>query len=167
MISGCHIENPASLLERCFMADCDKSAVNPSLTCRAVGFARYQGDWLGVLITPWFMDLFLLPGGGTLWGDIPAGQRRYVEMPQGTLLFTAAADPKFGAYQYSQLVAPVSAVPDMATALSLAQGVMYDITGELSLPASVSSKPEEPQAAAAGPEINSRRSFFRRLAGKR
>ena len=162
-----HIENPASLLERHFTDLGDRPAENPLLICCAVGFGRYQGDWLGVMITPWFMDLFLLPGGGSLWGDIPAGQRRYVDLPQGTVPFVAADDPKIASYQYSRLVAPVSTLPDMAAALSMAQGVMRGITGEPSLPTSVSPMAEERPVTVAAPEVNSRRGFFRRLAGKR
>ena len=161
-----HTDNPASLLERCF-AEREQPAVNPSLTCRAVGFSRYQGDWLGVLITPWFMDLFLLPGGGELWGDIPAGQRRYVALGQGTVSFMAEDDPLLGAYQHSPLVAPVSALPDMVAALKLAREVMREISGATSLPATVADNPDVPSGAAGNPETNSRRSFFRRLAGKR
>ena len=166
-VSGLHIDNPASLLERCFGERRDQPAVNPFLTCRAVGFFRYRGDWLGVLITPWFMDLFLLPGGGSLWGNIPAGQRRYVELPQGAVPFTAADDPKIGLYQYSPLVAPVSTLPDMTAAVKLAQEVMRGISGEISSPVMASEIPVERLAKAANPEINSRRGFFRRLAGKR
>ena len=166
-VTGRHIDNPASLLERCFIEHRDQPAVNPLLTCRAVGFSHYRGDWLGVLITPWFVDLFLLPGGGSLWGDIPAGQRRYVDLPQGTLPFTAADDPKIGPYQYSPLVAPASAVPDMAAAVKLAHDVMRGISGEVSSPAMATGTAEERLMKSANPEINSRRGFFRRLAGKR
>ena len=164
---GLHINNPASLLERCFGERRDQPAVNPLLTCCAVGFFCYRGDWLGVLITPWFMDLFLLPGGGSLWGNIPAGQRRYVELPQGAVPFTAADDPKIGLYQYSPLVAPVSTLPDMTAAVKLAQEVMRGISGELSPPATATGASEERMVMAGNPEINSRRGFFRRLAGKR
>lgn len=162
-----HIDNPASLLERCFAERRDQPEVNPLLTCRAVAFSRYRGDWLGVLITPWFMDIFLLPGGGDLWGDIPAGQRRYVELPQGTVPFLAADEPMIGTYQHSPLVAPVSALPDMAAALALAYEVMRGISGEASLLAVASTNPEAQPVSAANPEANSRRGFLRRLAGKR
>lgn len=164
---GLHIDNPASLLERCFAERRDQPAVNPLLTCRAVAFSRYRGDWLGVLITPWFMDIFLLPGGGDLWGDIPAGQRRYVELPQGTVPFLAADEPMIGPYQHSPLVAPVSALPDMAAALTLAHEVMRGISGEVSPRAVASTNPEAQRVSAANPEANSRRGFLRRLAGKR
>ena len=166
-VSGLHSDNPASLLERCFGERRDRPAVNPLLTCRAVGFSHYRGDWLGVLITPWFVDLYLLPGGGSLWGDIPAGQRRYVELPQGTVPFTAADDPKIGPYQYSPLMAPVSTLPDMAAAMKLAHEVMRGISGEVSSPAMATGTAEERLMKSANPEINSRRGFFRRLAGKR
>ena len=162
-----HIDNPASLLERCFAEHRNQPAVNPSLTCHAVAFSRYRGDWLGVLITPWFMDLFLLPGGGDLWGDIPAGQRRYVELPGGTVPFTAADDPMIGPYQHSPLVAPVSTLPDMAAALKLAHEVMRGICGEASPPATATANPEAQPVVAADRETNSRRGFLRRLAGKR
>ena len=164
---GLHIDNPASLLERCFAERRDQTVANPSLTCRAVAFSRYRGDWLGVIITPWFMDLFLLPGGGDLWGDIPEGQRRYVELPGGTVSFMAADDPMIGPYQHSPLVAPVSALPDMAAALKLAHEVMRGICGEASSATTATADPEAQPVVAADRETNSRRGFLRRLAGKR
>lgn len=160
-----HGENPSAWLERCFSGRHGQSPVNPALTCAAVGFSRYRGDWIGVLITPWFMDILLLPGGGDLWGDIPVGQRRYVELPRGTVPFTAAADPEIGPYQHSPLVAPVSALTDMATALDLAAVAMRGIVGDAPLPASNSH--EGANDGAGAPEAASRRGFFRRLAGRR
>ncbi len=35
--------------------------VNPRLAVEAVGFAPWDGHWLGVLLTPWCMNLMLLP----------------------------------------------------------------------------------------------------------
>lgn len=160
-----HGEDPANLLERCF-AGRQERPVNSSLRCAAVGFSRYRGDWIGVLITPWFMDLFLLPGGGELWGDIPGGQHRYVELPTGTVPFTAADDPQFGPYQHSPLVAPVSALSDMATALQLAASVMSGILGQ-AVPLPAEEERGMVREVAAPPQAASRRSFFRRLAGKR
>ena len=37
------------------------------------GFRRYQGDWVGAVVTPWFIHLLLLPGGGELWRPLAAG----------------------------------------------------------------------------------------------
>ena len=35
--------------------------VNLSLAVEAVDFAPWEGHWLGVLVTPWFMTLMLAP----------------------------------------------------------------------------------------------------------
>ena len=37
------------------------SFVNPAVEVEAVGFAPWDAHWLGVMVTPWFMNLMLLP----------------------------------------------------------------------------------------------------------
>lgn len=141
----------------------DMPFVNPALGVAAVGFRQHEGDWLGVMLTPWFLNLFLISGGGKLWGDIPAGERRYLELPCGTLQFIADDDPDIGPYQYCPLIAPVTGLADMEAALAAAR----DALGTVFTPPRVSS-PEPPVAAAtAKPSAPpSRRDFLRRLAGK-
>lgn len=147
----------------------DMPFVNARLDVAAIGFTRLSGDWLGVVITPWFVNLFLLSGSGNLWGDIPAGERRYVNLPCGTLQFIADDDPDIGPYQYCPLIAPVDHLPDMAAAQTAAVDAMKTVlsvpakSDETNEPAPAAS-PEPPPAKSAGPV--SRRGFFRRLAGK-
>lgn len=167
-LSPVHEEDPGELIARCFRERAELLPVNPRLNCASVGFTRYKGDWLGVVITPWFMDLVLLPGGGILWGDIPAGQRRYIELAQGAVAFTAAEEPCLGAYQHAPLVLTVASLPDMAAAITLANHVMLEICGDRIV--DVAPPTELPEASADSktkPEASSRRGFLRRLAGKR
>lgn len=140
----------------------DLPFVNVALAVEAVGFARYEGDWLGVVITPWFLNLLLVSGGGLLWGDIPAGERRYLNLPCGTLQFIADDDPDIGPYQYCPLIAPVSNLADMATARQVAADALLTVFG----PPASAPAPEAPRLAEDRPAV-SRRGFFRRLAGKR
>ena len=140
----------------------DLPFVNAALTVEAVGFARYQGDWLGVVITPWFLNLLLVSGGGQLWGDIPAGERRYLNLPCGTMQFIADDDPDIGPYQYCPLIAPVDQLPDMATARLVAADAIKTVFGP---PPTLTETP--PAAATEEKTEVSRRGFFRRLAGKR
>jgi [NiFe] hydrogenase assembly HybE family chaperone len=166
--SPIHEEDPGELVASCFRERTDQAPVNPHLNCASVGFARCKGDWLGVVITPWFMDLVLLPGGGSLWGDIPVGQRRYIELPQGAVAFTAAEEPRLGPYQHAPLVSTVASMPDMAAAITLANRVMLEICGDRK--ADVAPPTDQPEASAdskRNPETSSRRGFLRRLAGKR
>ena len=163
-----HTENPGGLVERILGAGTGEIPVNPRLKCTSVNFCHYRGDWLGVVITPWLMDLVLLPGGGELWGDIPQGQRRYVNLPQGTVAFSAAESPELGSYQHAPLVASVATLPDMAAAIKLAKQVMAGICMAGRPPDMPSPTQREPgEALPDTPDVPSRRGFFRRLAGKR
>lgn len=163
----------------------DLPFLNAALTVAAVGFQRVEGDWLGVVVTPWFLNLFLFSGGGSLWGDIPAGERRYVNLPCGTLQFIADDDPDLGPYQYAPLIAPVTAVPDMASALRTAREAMAAVLvapaaspaaaepgnptagAAAAVPPGSVTEAAPPTATGAADGQPSRRAFFRRLAGKR
>ncbi|MGE5472006.1 MAG: [NiFe]-hydrogenase assembly chaperone HybE [Bacteroidota bacterium] len=159
-----HAENPAPLLEAHYQAlgeadGFDHAECNAALRVEVIGFGRCAGDWLGIVVTPWFVRLLLLPGGGQLWGEIPLGQRRYLELPGGTLPFVADTIDQLGQYQYSTLVAPLSLVPDMAAARRIAADTLQAFVGTAPSPAP-GEPPEEPKAPV------SRRGFFRRLVGK-
>lgn len=140
----------------------DLPFVNPALAVEASGFARYEGDWLGVVITPWFLNLLLVSGGGQLWGDIPAGERRYLNLPCGTLQFIADDDPDIGPYQYCPLIAPVTDLADMATARLVAADALQTVFADQAAAPAPAAEP----AAVDKPAV-SRRGFLRRLAGKR
>lgn len=142
--------------------------INPALEVAAVGFVRHQGDWLGVVITPWFLDLFLLSGSGQIWGDIPTGERRYVDLPCGTLHFIAEDDPDLGPYQHFPLITPIIGVPDMASAVQIAQDAMRTVLVLPALPTTSSPEPFPGNSRPGTPPTPlPRRTFFRRLAGKR
>lgn len=160
--------NPAALFATHYQAQWaaggqDMAQINPALAVEVIGFCRCEGDWLAVVITPWFMRLYLAPGGGSLWGDIPDGQRRYLSVAGETMPFTAESDAELGAFQYTPLIEPLDLVADMAAARQMAGRVMlgfgYQAAAE-SVPAMVSETPAAPAGV-------SRRGFFRRLAGKR
>ena len=61
-------------------------------------------------------------------GDIPAGERRYLNLPCGTMQFLADDDPDIGPYQYCPLIAPVDKLPDMATARFVAADAIKTVS---------------------------------------
>ena len=158
----CHANDPGPLLEAHFQQHWDVHAAdmpqaNPALQIKAIGFTKIEGDWVGVMVTPWFIQLLLLPGGGTLWGDIPDGQRRYLDLPGSTFYFTATEVADVGPYQFTALLDKIDQAPDMATAQRLADDALRTA---LNLTSATPPVNEEPRAV-------SRRGFFRRLVGKR
>lgn len=155
-----HAEEPGPLLERHFQAiwqsaEAGFAPVNRNLQVEATRFIRFAGDWVGVVVTPWFFRLFLLPGGGSLWGDIPAGQRRYLELPGGVLPFTAEVLADVGPCQWTPLIEPITAVAGMGAARQ---------SGLDALRAAFGLTVEAPPPAV---DANPRRGFLRRLGGRR
>lgn len=140
----------------------DLPFLHPGLSVAAIGFQRHAGDWLGIVVTPWFLNLVLMAGGGTCWQDIPAGERRHVALPCGTLQFLADDDPDIGPYQYCPLIAPVTDLPDMRSACDAAAEALR----------AVLTAPPVALDAAPPPEVRSvdpsaRRGFLRRVVGRR
>lgn len=159
-----HEQNPAELIkahfEQMLAMDSAKIATNnPRLQLEVISVVRCQGDWLAAVVAPWTIRLLLLNGGGRLWGEIPAGQRRYVDLPGVTLPFVAETDVDIGSWQYSSLIEAIDDVADMAAARLVAQDGLQMALGSL--------RPNDvAQLVTPKPPV-SRRGFFRRLAGKR
>jgi len=115
-------ENPGAAVEAWFARVARERMgglpfLNPRLRVEVLGMRRVAGDWLGGLITPWSIQLLLLPGGGTLWQDISAGLRRRVALPVGEMWFLAdAGEAGLEAYQYCPLSTSVEGFAEQAVA---------------------------------------------------
>lgn len=144
----------------------DMPFVNPALSVAAIGFRRHEGDWVGAVLTPWFLNLFVLPGGGALWTDLASGDRVRIAFPVGELEFIADYDPgsTLPACQYCPLFAPVSQFATQEAAVAAAEAALAALfTVPAAAVADVSPEPAAPREADAVP---SRRAFFRRVAGQ-
>ena len=95
--------------------------VNPALEVEPVGFAPWRGHWLGVMLTPWFMNLVLAPGDAALWRSLPQGEQRRYRFPAGDFDFIGARDELAGDYQLCSLFSPVLQFEDQTTARMVAQ----------------------------------------------
>ena len=95
--------------------------VNPALDVEAVGFARWEGRWLGVLVTPWCVNLVLCPDDPSAWRPLAAGAKRRYRFPAGEYEFVGAHDAALGEYQVCSLFSPVHEFTDHATARLLAE----------------------------------------------
>lgn len=128
------------------------------------GFRRYQGDWVGAVVTPWFIHLLLLPGGGELWRPLAAGEILRVGFPGGDLEFVVehAVDADLPAHAFATVIAPLDALAGQEAALASAMQALQLIFE----PAQVAVTDSETSPAPAAAVLD-RRGFFRRLAGRR
>lgn len=142
---------------------------NPALAVDIAGFRRYRGDWIGAVVTPWFLRLLVLPGGGELWREVAPGERLLLEFPAGQLAFVgeATAGAEVPACLYCPLLPSVSELASQDAALEIAMAAFTTLFS----PAPPISAADAPAAAESGehpepPPLTDRRGFFRRLAGR-
>lgn len=97
--------------------------LNPALRVEAVGFQPWEGGWLGVLITPWFMNLLWIPGEGeTLSGR--TGDKVVRPLPAGQCEFTVCREEEFGDYSFCSLFSPMAGFSDQDSARTTAMAIL-------------------------------------------
>lgn len=98
--------------------------LNASLRVEAVGFRPWNEFWLGVMLTPWAMNLFLTPRDQQKWPADKPGERRHYDFPAGAYDFIVAHDEYVGDYMMCSLFSPVQQFGDHETARLTAQYVL-------------------------------------------
>jgi [NiFe] hydrogenase assembly HybE family chaperone len=135
----------------------DIPILNPALCVAAVGMRPVDGAWLTVLVTPWCINLMLLPRNpedAPDWASLPSGTKVKRQFPAGVFEFTAGAEQGLGPYRTCSLFSPVLEFECQEAAILTAEGALAALfDGELSA--------EEPdKAARAGQPGLSRRGLL-------
>ena len=97
--------------------------VNASLKVEAIGFDCLGKHRLGVLLTPWFMNLLVLPGADE-WSGLATGSTVAWPLPNGRLEFTICRDDSLGTYLTAVLFRTVVDFPDQDTARATAEEIL-------------------------------------------
>ncbi|WP_162530155.1 [NiFe]-hydrogenase assembly chaperone HybE [Stappia sp. BW2] len=104
--------------------------LNGKLGVRAVGIAPWNGFWFGVLITPWFMNLVLLPQEADE-EIIRSGEKRLFAFPAGPFEFIRGHEDGLGPFWMCSLFSPVFEFEEMetaeATAIAALAGLMEGV----------------------------------------
>ncbi|MCK9607440.1 MAG: [NiFe]-hydrogenase assembly chaperone HybE [Methylomonas sp.] len=95
--------------------------VNPLLSVHAIGFERFGDLWPGVLVTPWFMNLLILPDKNNPWLELSAGNQFEQSFPAGNFIFTVAQETRLGIYAQCSLFSPMFQFIDQGSAIAAAQ----------------------------------------------
>lgn len=110
----------------------DVPLVNSALSVQALPFRCTGDDWLGILVTPWSMNLMVFPGPNSTWQQLPLGAKFSRELPYGSFEFTLAAEPALGRYGQCSLFSPMLQFADQAAAIAAAEAAL---NGVLAVPA--------------------------------
>ena len=127
--------------------------LNAALSVEAVGLRAWQDHWIGALVTPWFINLVMLPGSGP-WRSVPDRDSVWYAFPAGRFEFIAGSEPGLGPYHACSLFSPVSEFGDHETARETARVALESLFD----PSLLGESP--PSADPDGPQM-SRRDFLR------
>ncbi len=151
--------------------------LNKKLQVAALGFEPWQEYGLGVMVTPWFMNLVLVPLDQEKFIETAPeiGAKRKLNLPAGQVEFILFFEEGFGWSLSCSLFSPMFEFEDQAAALETAQAALAEILNEgaeLEPPeqdmqdiwAGKLPEPEPVQEAEASPELPKemdRRTFLR------
>lgn len=150
----------------------DVPLINPELRVQAVGFRASEHGWLGVLITPWFISLVLLPVDKA-WQELSVGSHQGHVFASGRYDFLITEADGIGHYKSCSLLSPVLEVPDQETAVQVALAALHAVNKEQfrdssSMPPALGAlgkQTHDKQSPGPKPELTrkpiSRRDFFR------
>jgi [NiFe] hydrogenase assembly HybE family chaperone len=128
-----HRDNPAPSVETAYARILHERMsglpiLNSQISVRAVGFERWQGEWLGIVLTPWCMSLLLLPATAGMDWSVPRGnQRCYRDFPAGTFSFLASDEKEIGIYLSCALISPMAGFTCQEDAVLTAEAALVGL----------------------------------------
>lgn len=124
--------------------------LNPALRVQAIGFRHWSDHWLGVLVTPWFMNLVLFPRQRERWQPVGERESRHYVFPAGVFEFIGNRDAELGDYQACSLFSPMFEFADHDAAHDTAVAALTALFDTAHRPGSDAPQ-TEPAAAVTGP----------------
>jgi [NiFe] hydrogenase assembly HybE family chaperone len=105
----------------------DVPILNPALRVEAVGFQLWEGRWLGVLVTPWMINLVILPGHDALLTPLALDQKQVWNFPSGAYEFMGLNEPAIGTCHICSLISPVTEFATHEEAVAVAQEILVNL----------------------------------------
>ncbi len=105
----------------------DTPFTNKALSVETVAFTPWSGRYLGVLMTPWFMNLVILPGPQDDWSGLKTGVKETIAFPSGAYEFIHNVREMSGGYKACSLFSPMSDFNSQLQATDVARVVMAQL----------------------------------------
>ncbi|MCP4376959.1 MAG: [NiFe]-hydrogenase assembly chaperone HybE [bacterium] len=98
--------------------------LNPAIKVQTLGFQEYQGRVIGILITPWVMNLIMFPGTEDDWDGLELGKKQLHEFPSNTYKFLVNEIDGIGKCQTHSLYSPMREFVNQNHALAAARSFL-------------------------------------------
>ena len=96
--------------------------LNRALRVESVGFSPWNGGWLGIVVSPWFVNAVYVPGDAA--GDGREGEPVFRDLPSGTFAFLGASEPEVGRYETCALSTRMESFATHDQALEFARAAL-------------------------------------------
>lgn len=93
--------------------------INPRLEVEVIGVQDWNGHWLALVVTPWFINLMLLAqttDQADAWRNLAIGAEIAHRFPAGRFDFLIGEEEGIGRYQMCSLFSPVLEFQDQVAA---------------------------------------------------
>ena len=98
--------------------------LQPGLSVAVIGARRWRQDWLGMLLTPWCMNLVIVPGSESAVVSGPFGSKQLIEFPAGKFEFIASDEAEIGTFAACSMFSPMQTFADQNAAVATAEQLM-------------------------------------------
>jgi [NiFe] hydrogenase assembly HybE family chaperone len=100
---------------------------NAKLAVEAIDFQSCEGGQIGVLITPWFVNVMLFPDDATSWQFKELGEKVKFNLPSGEHEFTIGEEDAIGRYLFCSVVSPTHCYKSQPPAQSAARKALSQL----------------------------------------
>lgn len=105
----------------------DIPIINDKIDVSVIGFQQWQNSYLCILITPWFMNLMLLPGEDENWDELRETTSTRHTFPSGNYQFLVGFEADIGKYQMCSLFSPMFEFADNDAAVDTAEVAIKEL----------------------------------------
>jgi [NiFe] hydrogenase assembly HybE family chaperone len=98
--------------------------LNEQLRVEALGFRDWRDVRVGALVTPWSLNLLILPAPDAVLPPVRPGDTHAWSFPSGDYGFDGHDDPALGRYHQYSLFSPVTEFETHAEAAAVAQAAL-------------------------------------------
>lgn len=134
--------------------------LNDALAVEVVGFVAWGGRQIGVLITPWCVNLMVLPQAGGAWQPPDEGVWRHERFPGMELQLLGGAEQALGRYAFRSLLSPVTGYADQQSLRAVAREVLKQLLGDGAAPVAEPPAPAVPAVSTPAAAKVSRRQLL-------
>ncbi len=107
--------------------------LNSAIKVQTLGFQVYQGRVLGIIITPWLMNVVLLPKADEDWSNMELGHKQPQQFPSRTYKFMVNDIDGIGPCQTHSLYSPMRDFASHEQAVNAAQDFLDKLMVEKKL----------------------------------